>query len=95
MKLVWNRQAGQMWIRLSAVLVAVMAATISASPEVMTNHWFVQLKDDLGPDAAMTVAKRNGFSYIAPVSSAEARVWKLVSPDTSCSDQNILFISPS
>lgn len=74
MKEVWSTQAGggggQLWVRLSAVLLmaAMAMATVSAGPDVMTNHWFVQLKDDVGgPDAAMTVAKRTGFSYIAPV----------------------------
>jgi hypothetical protein len=44
-------------------------AQVDASSEVMTNQWLVQLSDDLGPDAAKLVAKRNGFSYVSPVST--------------------------
>jgi len=35
----------------------------------MTNQWHVHLVDDLGKDAAMQVAKRNGFSFVSPVSA--------------------------
>lgn len=40
---------------------------VDGNNDVMTNHWHVHLKDDLGENAAKLVAKRNGFSYIAPV----------------------------
>ena len=43
--------------------------SIATGNDVMTNHWHVHLKDDFGKEAAMEVAKRNGFSYVAPVSA--------------------------
>lgn len=49
------------------VTVCVTVITASTSPEVMTNQWYVRLYDDLGAEAAQEVAKRNGFSYVAPV----------------------------
>lgn len=35
--------------------------------DVITNHWHVIMKDDIGVTAAKGVAKRNGFSFISPV----------------------------
>jgi len=57
----------------SLVTVVIMAMVHSevhtAKEDVMTNQWHVHLVDDLGKDAAMKVAKRNGFSYVSPVSA--------------------------
>ena len=53
------------------VIVALAHSTVrTASEDVMTNQWHVHLVNDLGKDAAMKVAKRNGFSYVSPVSTA-------------------------
>ena len=55
-------------LTLAVIFVSRWAAEIVAgSNDVMTNHWHVHLKDDLGVGAAKLVAKRNGFSYVAPV----------------------------
>ena len=55
------------WPSLVATLV-MMATALSATEDVMTNQWHVHLVDDLGKDAAINVAKRNGFSFVSPVS---------------------------
>ena len=33
----------------------------------MTNSWYVQLHGEPGEEAARTVAKRNGFTFVSPV----------------------------
>lgn len=52
-------------------LLGVLAVVLGtwAAPEVVTNQWLVQLKGGLGEEAARLVAKRNGFSYVSPVSN--------------------------
>jgi len=54
------------------IVVLAHSAVHTASEDVMTNQWHVHLVDDLGKDAAMKVAKRNGFSYVSPVSPLDA-----------------------
>ena len=55
---------------LAVTLTAVLAAIADgARSDVMTNHWFVQLHDELGDTGAQTVAKRNGFTFVRPVGS--------------------------
>lgn len=49
-------------------LLVFLDHQVIANTEVMTNQWLVRLHDDLGSDAAKLVAKRNGFSYVSPVS---------------------------
>lgn len=57
------------WPSLVTLVIMAMAqsAVYSAGEDVMTNQWHVHLVDDLGKDAAMKVAKRNGFSFVSPV----------------------------
>jgi hypothetical protein len=55
-------------------LLAAVAALGLASPEVATNQWLVQLKGGLGADTAKLVAKRNGFSFVSPVSTTTQRL---------------------
>jgi len=51
------------------VIVATAQSVVhTANEDVMTNQWHVHLVDDLGKDAAVKVAKRNGFSFVSPVS---------------------------
>ena len=51
------------------LFILTLTATIcQANPEVVTNHWYVQLHGTGGENVARTVAKRNGFSYVQPVS---------------------------
>ena len=50
-----------------ALLASVLAVGY-ANPEVATNQWLVQLKGGLGSETARLVAKRNGFSFVSPVS---------------------------
>ena len=50
-------------------LLAAVAALGLANPEVATNQWLVQLKGGLGTETAKLVAKRNGFSFVSPVST--------------------------
>jgi hypothetical protein len=61
------------WSMLFAVVCLVFTdslteGSVGTGNDVMTNHWHVHLKDSFGKEAAMEVAKRNGFSYVAPVS---------------------------
>jgi len=57
------------------VIVATAHSVVqTASEDVMTNQWHVHLVDDLGKDAAMKVAKRNGFSFVSPVSPLAVKV---------------------
>jgi len=63
------------WPLFMAVVILVLAdsfieGSIGTGSDVMTNHWHVHLKGDLGKETAMTVAKRNGFSYVSPVSES-------------------------
>ena len=51
-----------------AVALVVTEATIGTGNDVMTNQWHVHLNGNLGKEAAMEVAKRNGFSYVGSVS---------------------------
>jgi len=62
------------WPSLVTMVIVALAhsAVHTASEDVMTNQWHVHLVDDLGKDAAMKVAKRNGFSYVSPVSPLSA-----------------------
>lgn len=53
-----------------AAAVAVYGS-VSTENDVVTNHWHVHLKGDYGKEAAMEVAKRNGFSFVAPVSKVQ------------------------
>jgi len=59
------------WPSLMTVVIMAMVHSVvhTAKEDVMTNQWHVHLVDDLGKDAAMKVAKRNGFSYVSPVSA--------------------------
>jgi len=57
------------WPSLVATLVVMATAQSAGKEDVMTNQWHVHLVGDLGKDAAMNVAKRNGFSFVSPVSS--------------------------
>lgn len=53
------------WLFLTAV-----SATLALSwslPDVMTNHWYVQLHGFPGAQQAKLVAQRNGFSFVSPV----------------------------
>ena len=53
----------------TALLVAVIVSASQAKTnEVVTNDWYVQLHGNPGQDIAKVVAKRNGFSYVSPVS---------------------------
>ena len=55
-------------VRLGALVVALLGVTCAA-PEVMTNTWLVRLHGDPGVEVAKSVAARNGFSYVSPVST--------------------------
>ena len=46
----------------------ILVALPSNGIEVMTNNWYVQLHGNPGVETAKQVAKRNGFSYVGPVS---------------------------
>jgi len=65
--------AAPRWSSPALVTVVIVAMTSqpavlrAASEDVMTNQWHVHLVDDLGKEAAMSVAKRNGFSFVSPV----------------------------
>lgn len=53
----------------AAVFLGVSDATVTqhGGRDVVTNHWYVRLQDNLGAETAKTVAQRNGFSYVAPL----------------------------
>ena len=63
----WGLRLDSM-VYLGALLVVLLATICQAVPEVITNHWYVQLHEDVSPEVAHTIAKRNGFSYVRPVS---------------------------
>jgi hypothetical protein len=52
----------------AVVLLLVVVSIDGKTNEVVTNDWYVQLHGNPGADVAKVVAKRNGFSYVAPVS---------------------------
>ena len=49
------------------VVLATLHSVGYGLPEVMTNHWYVRLHDDVTPLEAQHIAKRNGFAYVRPV----------------------------
>lgn len=51
-----------------AVTLVYLSLTSTCSREVLTNQWLVELDGDGGIEAAKLVAKRTGFTYVAPVS---------------------------
>jgi len=55
------------WPSLVTAALVIMATAAAAVEDVITNQWHVHLVDDLGKDAALKVAKRNGFSFVSPV----------------------------
>jgi len=77
------------WPSLVTVVIVAMAHSVvyTANEDVMTNQWHVHLVDDLGKDAAMKVAKRNGFSFILPVSPFPSVHY----PEIRLNSSNILF----
>jgi len=74
------------WPGLMTMVVVVMAmaqsVVQSAGEDVMTNQWQVNLVDDLGNDAAMKVAKRNGFSLVSPVSIRSCVMFAVAGPSS-------------
>ena len=53
---------------LASGFLLLLAVAATYGREVMTNSWFVRLNGDHGADVAKDVAKRNGFSFVSPVS---------------------------
>ncbi|KAJ8308813.1 hypothetical protein KUTeg_013687 [Tegillarca granosa] len=50
-----------------AVTLVYLSLTSTCSREVLTNQWLVELDGDGGIEAAKQVAKRTGFTYVAPL----------------------------
>ncbi len=55
-------------VRLGALFVALEATLVAG--DVMTNTWLVRLHGEPGIEGARSVAARNGFSFVRPVSAA-------------------------
>ena len=53
-----------------AIVLALVGA-VSPATDVMTNSWLVKLHGAPGVSVARSVAARNGFSYVSPVSTTE------------------------
>ena len=45
----------------------ISKSSLAEARDVVTNHWYVKLHDDVTPEIARHVAKRNGFTFVAPV----------------------------
>ncbi|XP_060062833.1 neuroendocrine convertase 2-like [Ylistrum balloti] len=58
---------GRIFLFLAGLLVCLFSPTSCSKEDVTTNHWLVELHHDVGPEAAMEVAKRTGFTYVAPM----------------------------
>ncbi|XP_033735335.1 neuroendocrine convertase 2-like [Pecten maximus] len=56
---------GRILLFLAGLFVCLLSPT--CSKDVSTNHWLVELRDDVGPETAMEVAKRTGFTFVAPM----------------------------
>ena len=61
-----------MLIYRACVIVGVLSIVCGAAlyddrQDVMTNHWYVRLRSDVGDSLAHKIAKRNGFNMIRPV----------------------------
>ena len=59
---------------LAWVLLGLSASLSQCANDVMTNHWYVELHDGVGPQMAAQVAKRTGFSYVSPVSKIQLKI---------------------
>jgi len=55
-------------LALISVATAMVGSPLRSGDDVISNHWHVHLNGDYGRETAKLVAKRNGFSFVAPVS---------------------------